>query len=266
MRNGIPLNNNNRNNNNRRRGRGNRPQGGGSQGNRIDSRARGNAPQLLDKFKKLAQDAQHNGDRVQAEYYLQFADHYFRVIADNRSRHDEPRGDARMGRRDEREQDDFDAEDEDDGDSRRFDGRDREPRERDNREGETRERDTRERETRERDQRRDRPRREFRSEPRSEEGGALEVSEGPSFEPGDNPFAADVREPREDRPKRRGPRARHSGNGAGGENEGIDAAALPPSFSVAEPAAGPSGDQEIEAAAPRPRRKRSEGGTLSAVG
>jgi hypothetical protein len=97
----------NNNRNNRRRGRGNRSQGGnGNQLNRIDSRARGNAPQLLEKYKKLAQDAQHNGDRVQMEYYLQFADHYFRVIADNKARQDEQRG----GRRnDEREQsEDFD--------------------------------------------------------------------------------------------------------------------------------------------------------------
>lgn len=103
----------NNNRNNRRRGRGNRNQGGsGAQLNRIDSRARGNAPQMLDKYKKLAQDAQHNGDRVQMEYYLQFADHYFRVIADNKARQDEQRGGGR--RNDEREQaedyaeDDFD--------------------------------------------------------------------------------------------------------------------------------------------------------------
>jgi Domain of unknown function (DUF4167) len=89
------LNNNNRgnSNNNRRRGRGNR-QGGGSGGqqvNRIDSRARGNAPQLLEKYRKLAHDAHLNGDRVQAEYYLQFADHYFRVLADQRQRQEEQR-------------------------------------------------------------------------------------------------------------------------------------------------------------------------------
>lgn len=84
--------NNNRGNNNRRRGRGNRQQGGGGQQlNRIDSRARGNAPQLLEKYRKLAQDAHLNGDRVQAEYYLQFADHYFRVIADTRLRQEEQR-------------------------------------------------------------------------------------------------------------------------------------------------------------------------------
>lgn len=102
----------NNNRNNRRRGRGNRNQGGnGAQLNRIDSRARGNAPQMLDKYKKLAQDAQHNGDRVQMEYYLQFADHYFRVIADNKARQEEQRGGGR--RQDEREpaedfDDDFD--------------------------------------------------------------------------------------------------------------------------------------------------------------
>ncbi|WP_412103050.1 DUF4167 domain-containing protein [Novosphingobium capsulatum] len=87
----MPELNNNRGNN-RRRGRGNnRPQGGGQQLNRIDSRARGNAPQLLEKYRKMAQDAHLNGDRVQAEYYLQFADHYFRVIADTRLRQEEAR-------------------------------------------------------------------------------------------------------------------------------------------------------------------------------
>eukprot|EP00611_Tribonema_gayanum_P027970 TRINITY_DN7056_c0_g1_i1.p1 TRINITY_DN7056_c0_g1~~TRINITY_DN7056_c0_g1_i1.p1 ORF type:complete len:215 (-),score=76.98 TRINITY_DN7056_c0_g1_i1:36-680(-) len=71
---------------------------------------------MLDKYKKLAQDAQHNGDRVQMEYYLQFADHYFRVIADNKARQDEQRGGNGGGngrRNDERDQaedfeDDFD--------------------------------------------------------------------------------------------------------------------------------------------------------------
>ena len=108
---------NNNRNNNRRRGRGNnRNQGGANSGNRIDSRARGNAPQLLDKYKKLAQDAQHNGDRVQAEYYLQFADHYFRVIADNKARQDE----AKAKRHDERGHNQSDDDDDDDdGDDRR---------------------------------------------------------------------------------------------------------------------------------------------------
>lgn len=80
----------------RRRGRtGQRPQGnngrGQEQGNRIDNRARGNAPQLLEKYKTLARDAQMQGDRVMTEYYLQFADHYFRVVAEMRSRQEESR-------------------------------------------------------------------------------------------------------------------------------------------------------------------------------
>ena len=245
------MNNNRNQNQNRRRGRGNRNQGGGgNQGNRIDSRARGNAPQLLDKYKKLAQDAQHNGDRVQAEYYLQFADHYFRVIADNRSRQDEPRGDQRLdsrgGRRDEREQDDFIGED--DGDTR-FESRDRESRDRDGR-------DNRDREGR--DARRERPRREFRRDDQVDEDGAIEASEGPAFEPEDNPFTREAREPRVDRPKRRAARPRRNE-----PDTGIDAAALPPAFSAND--AGEV-DDTSEASAPRPRRKRSDGGTLSAVG
>lgn len=85
------MNNNNRGNNNRRRGRGNNRQQGGQPVNRIDSRARGNAQQLLDKYRKLAHDSHLNGDRVQEEYYLQFADHYFRVLADQRVRQEETR-------------------------------------------------------------------------------------------------------------------------------------------------------------------------------
>lgn len=77
----------------RRRGRGGqRQQGGGrDNGNRIDNRARGNAPQLLEKYKTLARDSQLSGDRVMTEYYLQFADHYFRVVAESRARFEESR-------------------------------------------------------------------------------------------------------------------------------------------------------------------------------
>jgi hypothetical protein len=85
------LNNNRGNIRRRGRGNNNRPQGGGQQLNRIDSRARGNAPQLLEKYKKLAHDAHLNGDRVTEEYNLQFAEHYFRVMADTRLRQEEQR-------------------------------------------------------------------------------------------------------------------------------------------------------------------------------
>jgi hypothetical protein len=94
---GHPVINNRQNNNNRRRGRGGggpRPNGvnaGNDRGNRIDNRARGNANQLYEKYKTLARDAQMQGDRVMSEYYFQFADHYFRVLSETRSRFEETR-------------------------------------------------------------------------------------------------------------------------------------------------------------------------------
>ena len=62
-----------------------------SAGNRQDNRQRGNAAQLLEKYKGLARDAQMQGDRVQSEYFLQFADHYYRVLNENRARYEEQR-------------------------------------------------------------------------------------------------------------------------------------------------------------------------------
>jgi len=63
----------------------------GQPGNRQDNRQRGNAAQLLEKYKNMARDAQLAGDRVQAEYYLQFADHYYRVLGESRARFEEQR-------------------------------------------------------------------------------------------------------------------------------------------------------------------------------
>src|SRR5215217_6803348 len=80
--------------------------GGRPDGNRQDNRQRGNAAQLLEKYKSMARDAQLGGDRVQTEYYLQFADHYFRVLGDSRSRFE----DQNRGRN---EDGDSDSEDED---------------------------------------------------------------------------------------------------------------------------------------------------------
>ena len=86
--------------NGRRRGRNNGPRpegnaptrapnGGGGGGSRIDNRQRGNAHQLHEKYKTLARDSQMQGDRVTAEYYLQYADHYFRVLNEGRVRQEE---------------------------------------------------------------------------------------------------------------------------------------------------------------------------------
>jgi len=80
--------------NGRRRGRGSGPRSPNNSpnpGNRQDNRSRGNAAQLHEKYKALARDAQLAGDRVQTEYYLQFADHYFRVLSEGRARFEEQR-------------------------------------------------------------------------------------------------------------------------------------------------------------------------------
>ncbi len=81
----------------RRRGRGGpRPPGQGGivrpeQAARLDNRSRGNAAQQLERYKSLARDATQSGDRITAEYYHQYADHYFRVLNENRPRFEEQR-------------------------------------------------------------------------------------------------------------------------------------------------------------------------------
>ncbi|MCB2088923.1 MAG: DUF4167 domain-containing protein [Sphingomonadaceae bacterium] len=220
----------NNNRNNRRRGRNSRSQGGPNQGNRIDSRARGNAPQLLDKYKKLAQDAQHNGDRVQMEYYLQFADHYFRVIADNKARQDEQRTKRQDERGDSRDDEDDDYED----------GREeRQPRQR-------------------RNNRRDRDEGGQDQDNASDDGG-----EDSSYEPEENPFIRD-NSPREEKRPARKPRANPRRKVAAEDSEGIDASILPPAIGGDADA-----DEAPAKPAPRRRRKpaASEGDeTLSVAG
>jgi hypothetical protein len=215
----IPLNNNR--NNNRRRGRNNRGQGGGNQGNRIDSRARGNAPQLLEKYRKMAHDASLNGDRVQTEYYLQFADHYFRVIADGKTQRDEQRP-----RRDERDHDDF-------GD--------------DENEFETT------------SQPRDRERRDSRDDAADEGSPGSEGEEGAQDE-GENPFTRDSRPQRNTAGRNnRGRNGRANGNGAVERDDdgpsGLDPASLPPAIGAEAPAA------DEEDARPRRRTRRPKPST-----
>ena len=69
----------------RRGGQGSR--GAGGRGNVLDSngpagRLRGTAAQLQEKYRSLATDAQTHGDRVQAEAFLQYAEHYRRLLND----------------------------------------------------------------------------------------------------------------------------------------------------------------------------------------
>ncbi len=71
--------------NNRQRGRGRRNGSGNVNRNTtLDSngpnvRLRGNAFQLYEKYTALANDASAAGERISAEAYFQFADHYFRI-------------------------------------------------------------------------------------------------------------------------------------------------------------------------------------------
>ena len=273
---------NNNRGNNRRRGRGNnRPQGSGQQVNRIDSRARGNAPQMLEKYRKLAHDAHLNGDRVTAEYYLQFADHYFRVIADTRRTQDEQRQ-----RRDDR----WEGPAEEDGDNAEFsvesdfpsyeqpgygrpersEQRPREDRSREDRPREDRQerqrddrpRDDRPREDRPREEREPRSRRPHREEVSAESDGSVAAepaeAERSPYEPPENPFVRENRGTRGLKP-RRAPRqddrprrdAEVNGNVA---EPTFDAALLPPSLNIREEA--PAGDAGDEPAAPKRRGRK----------
>lgn len=240
----VPLNNNNRGNN-RRRGRGNRQSGsgGGQQLNRIDSRARGNAPQLLEKYRKLAQDAHLNGDRVQAEYYLQFADHYFRVLADARVRQEEQRSRPQGERWQEAGEDGDDSgEFHGDADFPSFDqpSYNRQPRE-------------------------ERPRREDRdddsrgnrqdaAESESEPEVAPEDASGNPYEPPENPFVRENRGTRGLRPRREDRRPRRDNDGEGdAPTAGLDPSLLPPAIA---PSRDDNGDETVSEDAPPPKPRR----------
>lgn len=87
MRKRMPYNNNMRNNNNMNRGnhRNNnnnrRPMRGGfDEDEMIHPRQRKHAQNMKEKYINQARDARINGDRVQAEYWLQHAEHYARIL------------------------------------------------------------------------------------------------------------------------------------------------------------------------------------------
>jgi hypothetical protein len=73
----------------RARGRPHRRQGGGINKNSTfdsngpEGRVRGNAHQVYEKYISLARDATSSGDRILAESYYQFAEHYFRIVNDS---------------------------------------------------------------------------------------------------------------------------------------------------------------------------------------
>lgn len=71
-------------NNKRMRGRnrkGPNPLTRSYESNGPDVKVRGTALHIAEKYVQLARDAQSSGDRVQAENYLQHAEHYYRIVS-----------------------------------------------------------------------------------------------------------------------------------------------------------------------------------------
>lgn len=86
--NGKMHSNNGGGNNPRRRYTNNRGSGGGGENNTGKIK---NVSANRDKYLNMARDAMASGDRVEAENYLQHAEHYYRVLSvlqeeDNRNR------------------------------------------------------------------------------------------------------------------------------------------------------------------------------------
>ncbi|OHT18167.1 DUF4167 domain-containing protein [Edaphosphingomonas haloaromaticamans] len=234
--------------NGRRRGRGGAPRqngGNGQGGNRIDNRARGNAAQLHEKYKTLARDAQTQGDRVMTEYYLQFADHYFRVLSENRPRFEEQQ------RRDRFDNADFEDEE---GENEAVAGGERE--ERGGNEGG--ERNYRERrEPRPREERSFREDRAPREERMAREDRRPREDRAPRDEAEQGEDAVAAAPEAAEAPRRRG-RPRRTEAAAPAETaERIDMDRLPPSLSLASESAEAPADAE-EKPKRRPRRPRAE--------
>jgi hypothetical protein len=75
-------------NNKRMRGRGNgrkhsNPRNQTFESNGPDVKVRGNAQQVVEKYLALARDASSAGDRISAESYYQYAEHYYRIMNAN---------------------------------------------------------------------------------------------------------------------------------------------------------------------------------------
>ncbi|MEO8176059.1 MAG: DUF4167 domain-containing protein [Sphingomicrobium sp.] len=235
----------------RRRGRGGqRPQSLGSRpdGNRQDNRQRGNAAQLLEKYKSMARDAQLGGDRVQTEYYLQFADHYYRILGESRARFEEQRRARGDVDDDDGDDDDMDGDDQrsdDDGDDDRNDRNDRQGNDRNPRFDRERPQQSRERNDRpERSERNDRPERPERTD-------RPERNERPPS--AERPARAETAE----RAPRR-PRYARDGNGEDGAGETARPVTESIAFDALPPAIGrvdTADTADIESDAPAPKRR-----------
>lgn len=189
-----------------------------------------------------------NGDRVQSEYYLQFADHYFRVIADQRLRQEEQRA-----RRDDRWQDGgeggerFESDDAGefatDSDFPSFDQPVYTRREREDRPRRT--------------EREDRPADEDAARGDSE-GGDEEPARDNPYEPNDNPFVRDNRETRGSRGlrPRRTERPRREERSEEAAASGLDPSLLPPAIGAGREE-GDGAEPEAKPRRGRPRKPRT---------
>jgi hypothetical protein len=225
--------------NGRRRGRGGGPRSPNAPNpgnNRQDNRSRGNAAQLHEKYKAMARDSQLAGDRVQTEYYLQFADHYFRVLSEGRPRFEDqrPRRDDFMSDEDEYQDDNMNAQEGD------------EPQERDDRQDREQRPERAPREYRaDREPRQDREQRPER-EPRAEREQRPEREARPDRE---------TRNGAEARPRRERPRRDREEQDEGQSEERISLEVLPPAISI------DAGDGAAKPVRRRTtRRPRTEGG------
>ena len=81
------------NNNKRMRGRnrkGPNPLTRSYESNGPDVKVRGTALHIAEKYMQLARDAQSSGDRIQAESYLQHAEHYYRIVSAAQAQNPQP--------------------------------------------------------------------------------------------------------------------------------------------------------------------------------
>ena len=267
--------------------------GNSSGGNARDQRQRGNAAQLLEKYKSLARDSQLAGDRVQTEYWLQFADHYFRVLGESRAKYDEQRR-----ARGENVDDDYDDDGEgydgdDDGDEpsqqpqqqqreqprrqqegdryerpaerqdrperqERPERQDRQQQQPRNDRYERQDRPERQAERQERPERQDRPERAERPERQAERQERPPIQQQPRAERVERAPRADAAErperaPRADRPRIR--RDREVESDGGGERIAFDV--IPPAIGAVSAPEVPANDTAEEAPAPRRRVRRA---------
>jgi hypothetical protein len=253
---------NNRQANGRRRGRsGQQRQGGGNpnggNGNRIDNRARGNAAQLLEKYKNLAADAQRQGDRVNTEYYLQFADHYFRVLSESRSRFEEQNQQRRQRDEFDGDEDEFEAEAEGNRDeSRDFEQPQRQPRQdRDMREDREVRADRQPRQDRGDYRREGRDRDDRRNGYANGANGHANGYAAPAPEVAATAPVSETQVEEDARPRRRGRPLRDEAPVAAETSQGIDVAVLPPAFGA--DAVSPE-TADVEEAPKKPRRRRTK--------